>query len=109
MEINKILHEKALSYIDKNISENFKIEKLAEEFGISKFNLIKRFKSSTNVTPHQFIIKKKLQRSKNLLKEGSLSLTDITYMLHFSDQSHFSNSFKKMYGLTSREFRKTIQ
>jgi AraC family transcriptional regulator len=101
--------EKALYYIDKNISENFKIEKLAEEFGISKFNLIKRFKSSTNVTPHQFMIKKKLQRSKNLLKEGSLSLTDITYMLNFSDQSHFSNSFKKMYGMTPREFRKTIQ
>jgi len=101
--------EKALYYIDKNMSETFKIENLAEEFGISKFYFIKRFKSSTNVTPHQFIIKKKLERSKNLLKEGSLSLTDITYMLNFSDQSHFSNSFKKMYGMTPREFRKTIQ
>ena len=101
--------EKILYYIDKNMSENVKIEKLAEELGISKFNFIKRFKSSTNVTPHQFIIKKKLERSKNLLKEGSLSLTDITYILNFSDQSHFSNSFKKMYGMTPREFRKTIQ
>ena len=101
--------EKALYYIDENMAENFKIEKLAKEFGISKFYFIKRFKSSTNVTPHQFIIKKKLERSKNLLKEGSLSLTDITYMLNFSDQSHFSNSFKKMYGMTPREFRKTIQ
>ena len=101
--------EKALYYIDKNMSENYKIENLAEEFGVSKFNFIKRFKSSTNVTPHQFIIKKKLERSKNLLKEDSLSLTDITYMLNFSDQSHFSNSFKKMYGMTPREFRKTIQ
>jgi AraC family transcriptional regulator len=101
--------EKALYYIDKNLSEKFRIDNLAEELGISKFNFIKRFKSSTKVTPHQFIIKKKLERSKNLLKEGSLSLTDITYMLNFSDQSHFSNSFKKMYGTTPREFRKTIQ
>ncbi|MBT3368130.1 MAG: helix-turn-helix transcriptional regulator [Nitrospina sp.] len=101
--------EKAFYYIDKNMSESVKIENLAEEFGISKFNFIKRFKSSTNVTPHQFIIRKKLERSKNLLKEGSLSLTDITYMLNFSDQSHFSNSFKKMYGMTPREFRMTIQ
>jgi len=100
--------EKAFLYIDKNISENYKIEKLAKEFGISKFNFIKRFKSSTNVTPHQFIINKKLERSKNLLKEDSLSLTDITYMLNFSDQSHFSNSFKKMYGMTPREFRKAV-
>ena len=36
-------------------------------------------------------------------------LTLITYMLNFSDQSHFSNSFKKIYGMTPREFRKTIQ
>ncbi|MCP3930786.1 MAG: helix-turn-helix transcriptional regulator, partial [Bacteroidetes bacterium] len=41
--------EKALYYIDKNMSENFKIEKLAEEFGVSKFNFIKKFKSSTNI------------------------------------------------------------
>ncbi len=100
--------EKALYYIDKNMAENYSIENLAEEFGVSKFNFIEKFKSSTNVTPHQFIIKKKLERSKNLLKEVSLSLTDITYMLNFSDQSHFSNSFKKMYGITPREFRKTI-
>ncbi|MCP4625203.1 MAG: helix-turn-helix transcriptional regulator, partial [bacterium] len=65
--------------------------------------------SSTNVTPHQFIMKKKLERSKNFLKEGSLTLTDITYMLNYSDQAHFSNSFKKMYGMTPREFRKTIK
>ena len=101
--------EKALYYIDENLSRNVTIEKFAEEFGISKFNLIKKFKSSTNVTPHQFIIKKKLDRSKNLLKEDGLSLTDITYMLNFSDQSHFSNSFKKMYGMTPSEFRRTIQ
>jgi len=101
--------DKVFCYIDQNISEKYKIDQLAEEFGISKFNFIKRFKSSTNVTPHQFIIKKKLDRSKILLKENSLSLSDITYMLNFSDQSHFSNSFKKMYGITPREFRKTIQ
>ena len=101
--------EKALYYIDKNMAENYSIENLAGEFGVSKFNFIKRFKSSTNVTPRQFIIRKKLERSKNLLKEASLSLTDITYMLNFSDQSHFSNSFKKMYGITPSEFRKAIQ
>jgi len=85
------------------------ITDLAEELGISKFNFIEKFKSSTNVTPHQFIIRKKLERSKDLLKEDSFSLADITYMLNFSDQSHFANSFKKMYGMTPREFRKTIQ
>ena len=100
--------EKALAYIHNNMSENFNINTLAEEFGINKFSFIKRFKSSTNVTPHQFIIKKKLERSRNLLKEQSLSLSDITYMLNFSDQSHFSNSFKKMYGMTPLEFRKAI-
>jgi len=99
--------ENVLCYIDKNLSENFKIEELAEVFGGNKFSFIKRFKTSTDVTPHQFIIRKKLERSKNLLKEDSLTLTDITYMLNFFDQSHFSNSFKKMYGMTPREFRAT--
>jgi AraC family transcriptional regulator len=67
------------------MSDNIKLEEQAEALGISKFNFIKRFKSTTNVTPHQFIIKKKLERSKKLLKEDSLSLTDILHMLNFSD------------------------
>lgn len=101
-------YEKILLYIDKNLNEKIRLEQLAEEIRLNKYNIIKKFKSTKNITPHQFILQKKLERSKFLLKDPSYTLTDITYMLSFSDQAHFTNLFKRMYGITPTEFRKTL-
>ena len=91
------------------MDENITIDSLAEQLGLNKFHFIKKFKTATDMTPYQFIIKKKLERSKSLLKLDNLSLTDITFMLNFSDQSHFSNSIKKMYGMSPNAFRKSLK
>ncbi len=101
-------YEKTLNYIEDNMSDVIKLEDLAESIGLDKFNLIRKFKSSVNITPYKFILQRKLERSKILLQEFKYTLTDITYMLNFSNQSHFSNSFKNAYGLTPNEFRKTF-
>ena len=101
-------YEKILLHIDKNLKEKIKLDQLAKEIRTDKFNFIRKFKSSTNITPHQFILQKKLEQSKYLLKELKSTITDIAYMLNFSDQAHFTNSFKKMYGITPNEFRKTL-
>ena len=95
MDLQKEEYEKILLYIDKNLNEKIMLDQLAKEIRIDKFNFIKKFKSSTNVTPHQFILQQKMERCKYLLKEVKYTLTDITYMLNFSDQAHFSHSFKK--------------
>ncbi len=104
----KAEYEKILIYIEKNLHEKIKLDQLAKEIRTNKYNFIRKFKSSTNITPHQFIIQKKIKRSKYLLKDFHYTLTDITFMLNFSDQAHFSRTFKKMYGITPREFRKTL-
>ncbi len=101
-------HEKILLYIDENLNERLKLDRLAREMRTDTYNFTKKFKSSIGITPHQFIIQKKLERSKYLLRNFEYSLAEITYLLHFSDQSHFSNSFKKMYGVTPNKFRNSI-
>jgi len=100
-------YEKILLHIENNLTENISIDELAEKFGIGKHDFFKKFKTSTNITPYKFIVQKKLERSKQLLREFKYTLTDITYLLNFTDQSHFTKSFKKMFGVTPNEFRKT--
>ena len=104
----KAEYEKILIYIDKNLHGKIKLDQLAKEIRTDKYNFIRKFKSSTNITPHQFIIQKKMKRSKYLLEDFNYTLTDITFMLNFSDQAHFSRTFKKMYGISPHEFRKTL-
>ncbi len=101
-------YEKISLYIDKNLNKRIKLDRLAKEMRIDKYNFIRKFKSSTDVTPYQFILQKKLERSRYLLQDFKYTLTEIAYLLSFSDQSHFSNSFKKMYGITPNEYRKTL-
>ena len=93
------------NYISDNLSENINIEKLANLIGTDKYNLIKRFKTSVNQTPYQFILQKKLKYGKNMLSNPKYTISEIAFMLNFSDQSHFTKAFKKMYALTPKEFK----
>jgi len=102
-------YDKILLYIDKNLNEKIKLDRLAREMRIDKNNFIRKFKSSMDVTPYQFIIQQKLERSKYLLKDAKYTLAEIAYFFDFCDQSHFSNSFKKMYGVTPNKFRNSFK
>ena len=105
--LTKMEYEKILVYVDRNLTEDLRLDHLAKEMVMDKFQLIRKFKSFAKITPYQFIMQKRLEHSRHLLKDPGHSLTEIAYMLNFSDQSHFSNSFAKMYGVTPDKFRKT--
>ena len=98
-----------------SVSDNLKIEGTSYDLNLEgiiiRYGSISGFRATDLVAPfHAFLMNVSDHDIAWEISSGdSLSLTDITYMLNFSDQSHFSNSFKKMYGMTPREFRKTIQ
>lgn len=94
-----------INYINNNLSNNITLEQLSSDLKMDKFDLIKKFKKSKNITPYQFIIQRKLEHSKYLLRNKAYSISDIANMLNFSDQAHFSNTFKKMFGLTPNKYK----
>jgi len=85
-------------FIRENIERTIAIEDLAEICRLSKFYFLKEFKKHTGITPYQYILKVKLERSKELLREPGIQIIDVAYKLGFSDQSHFANAFKKHFG-----------
>lgn len=101
-------YDRIINYINTNLSGQLNLEQLAAELEIDKYGLIKKFKKSMNVTPYQFIIQKKLEHSKYLLRNEAYSISDIANMLNFSDQAHFSNSFKRMFGLTPNKYKQNV-
>lgn len=90
-------------YINKNIESDISIDDLANLCKLSKFYFLKEFKKASGITPYQYIIKLKLEKAKELLKNERI--IDITYQLGFSDQSHFTNSFKKYFGYPPGEYK----
>ncbi len=93
------LTQKILYYIEEHLCNDINLPKLSRQFGLSVNALNSFFKKETRMTLHQFIIQRRLQLARILLKEGK-SVTDTAYDTGFGDLSHFIRTFKAKTGLT---------
>lgn len=96
----KQIIEYANSCIDKNIG----LDDLSQYIHLSPFHFTRLFKETTGLTPHQYILKLKTDRAIQLMIQNKSTLTEIAYMLGFTDQAHFSNTFRKTTGFSPRQF-----
>ncbi len=83
-------------------------EYLANALGQEYHALSVLFSSMESVTIEQYIILQKIERVKELLKYGELTLSEISYKLGYSSVAHLSNQFKKVTGLTPTEFKRMV-
>jgi AraC family transcriptional regulator len=80
-------------------------EYLSKELGLDYHYLSTLFSSVENVTIEQFVILQRIERAKELLKYGELTLSEIAYKLGYSSVQHLSNQFKAITGFTPTRFR----
>lgn len=96
-----------LRYINNNLLDNSKLRLvyLSEKFGISKTYFSEYFKKQAGLSLVDYILKSKLKIVETKVLHTDLSLKEIAWQLNFSDSSHLSKSFKKLYGITVKEFK----
>jgi len=95
----------AIHYSDEALKMNFS-DHLSMKLNYDYTYLSNLFSETTGTTIEHFIIKHKIERVKELLVYDELSLTEISYKLHYSSVAHLSNQFKKVTGLTPTFFKK---
>lgn len=98
---------KIIKYTRENIKEtNLNVEKLADEFNLSRSQLYRKIKSLTGLTANELIRKIRLERAKELLEENSgPSVSEISYNVGFSSPSYFSKCFKAHFGVLPKEVK----
>lgn len=79
---------------------------LSKELGLEYHYLSTLFSSVENVTIEQYIIRQRIERAKELLKYGEMTLSEIAYELAYSSAQHLSNQFKHITGLTPTQFKR---
>jgi AraC-like DNA-binding protein len=89
-----------LSYIDQHLFEMIPLPALADETNLSLSRFKIRFKKEIGIPPAQYIMRRKIERSKQLLSSGRYSVTDIAMQLGFSSSQYFSAVFKQYTGMT---------
>lgn len=108
MRVDITIYE-ALRFIDSRFQdENFSIAQVSREVGMSDSSLLRRFKSSIGQTPQEYLKDKRLQTARQLLSEQNLSVSDVCFMVGYSDFSSFSKSFKAKFGVLPSEAKQLI-
>ncbi len=87
------------------ININLSIKELSEEAHLSRFHFQRKFKQECGLTVGQLKQQEKTLKAKSLLESGKFS-TNVAYELGFFDQSHFIKSFRKMWAVTPKHFKK---
>lgn len=103
--VNEKNFEYIINYIQENYHQKIVLTDLSKQLNISYDYFQHRFKEITGLSPRQFLIKKRLSASKELLKSSSLSCTEIAFRCGFSTSAQYSALFKKEFGLTPLKYR----
>ena len=82
------------------------LEELANALGLSVASFCRRFKNSTGLPPYQYLLHARVARAKQALLRRTTSLSELALSLGFYDQSQFSNTFRKIVGLSPRDYRR---
>ena len=95
----------AIDFIQAHLNDDLRLAAIASACNISVNHLCAVFKQSTGQSVHQFVIQQRLERAKVLLKSSKKSLVGIAQETGFSNQAHFTNSFRKACGITPSQYR----
>lgn len=95
------------NYITQNLDKTISLDDLAALANLSRYYFIRAFKEETGYTPHEYIIRARINTAIFFLTATSLTLTEITYKCGFSSESAFNNTFRNMTGSTPLQYRKS--
>lgn len=99
----------AAEQLTAQFAEPVRIDKLAEQFGYSRSYFSKMFKQVNRVTPVAFLTSLRTGKARQMLRERpDLSVEQIAYSVGYRDALYFSKQFKKTYGLSPSEYRKSV-
>ncbi len=93
-------------FMKKHYLKQWSLEVFAKEFGCSLSNFKSTFSQAYNSSPKKWLKEQRLNASLKFLLSDERSISDIAFELSFSDAAHFTNSFKKNYGLSPTEFKR---
>ncbi len=107
---DQVFLKKTIQVIEKHFNdEQFGVELLASEVGMSVSQMNRKLKALIDQPAGQLIRSLRLQRAADLLKQNSGTVAEICYQVGFNDQSYFSRAFKKQFGCSPSDYKKTIE
>ncbi|MBF2029430.1 MAG: helix-turn-helix transcriptional regulator [Oscillatoriales cyanobacterium C42_A2020_001] len=96
-----------VDYINAHLDQELSLEELAAIAQLSPYHFCRSFKQSIGLTPHQYIIRQRVEQAKQLLKTGKMEISEVAIACGFTHQSHLNRHFKRFTGVTPKKFSKS--
>jgi AraC family transcriptional regulator len=95
-----------VEFIEANLHEHLTLDVLAAQVGISPLYLARAFKSAVGQSPHQYVLMRRIERAKALLRDTDMPIVDVALSVGFSSQSHLSHWMLRHTGVSPAAYRR---
>lgn len=99
---------RVLEFMHANVDKQVTLESLATCAGLSASHFSHQFRASTNMTPHQYMLRIRMDRCKELLRSQNMSMLEIALETGFQNQQHFSTVFRRVVGTSPSDYRREL-
>jgi len=95
----------ATDYVGDNLSGDLSLSGMAAAANLSPYHFARAFKRSTGLSPHQYVLRRRMERAKELLVDTELQVGEVAKRVGFASPSHFSQQFRRVIGTTPSDLR----
>jgi AraC-like DNA-binding protein/mannose-6-phosphate isomerase-like protein (cupin superfamily) len=94
--------------LENNYTKDWSLDDLVAMSHMSRSNLMQIFRKATGQPPIEYLLRLRLQKATELLRNPTLAMTDIAFEVGFNDSNYFTRQFKQVYQMTPRQFKKSL-
>lgn len=102
-ELEPSLMNDAVDFIETHYAEKLQIDKIVEKIGYSRARLFDLFRDHTGLTPHEYLLRFRIKKAKELMQKDGLSVKDAAVTVGFKDYSYFSTVYKRYMGQSAQK------
>jgi AraC family transcriptional regulator len=91
--------------VHAKMEDDLSLDEMAQSVGLSTAHFARMFRKSTGETPHQFVLRQRLERAKAMLRAPDARVLDVAVACGFKTQQHFAQVFRDVWGVSPTEYR----
>jgi AraC-like DNA-binding protein len=99
---------RVIEYIHANTSGNISLADMAKIAEVTPHHFASLFTKEIGLSPHQYVLRVRIERAKIHLKDGGLSIAEVSRLIGFRTQEHFTKVFRRVVGVTPTKFREEL-
>ena len=107
-KLSTVRLRRVLDYVHAHLEQELSLEKMAELAYMSTYHFAHMFKQTVGAAPHQYVLRCRMEKAKQLLKATDWSIMHIALKVGFKDSGYFSSAFKRHIGVTPANYRKSL-